>query len=85
MLPFLQWAGGHIINTNCSAVHTRQALCCKMSVEYDKFIESGRKYVVAQGQGRLGPNLGQGLPRPHSLGPAWLQTSTRSQVVLPRG
>ncbi|XP_070213434.1 beta-1,3-N-acetylglucosaminyltransferase radical fringe [Bos mutus] len=34
--------GGHVINTNCSAVHTRQALCCKMSVEYDKFIESGR-------------------------------------------
>ncbi|XP_048969788.1 beta-1,3-N-acetylglucosaminyltransferase radical fringe isoform X5 [Canis lupus dingo] len=37
-------AGGHVINTNCSAVHTRQALCCKMSVEYDKFIESGRKW-----------------------------------------
>ncbi|KAB0360664.1 hypothetical protein FD754_004820 [Muntiacus muntjak] len=36
--------GGHVINTNCSAVHTRQALCCKMSVEYDKFIESGRKW-----------------------------------------
>lgn len=39
--------GSHVINTNCSAVHTRQALCCKMAVEYDKFIESGRKYVVA--------------------------------------
>ncbi|XP_063149338.1 beta-1,3-N-acetylglucosaminyltransferase radical fringe isoform X2 [Candoia aspera] len=37
-------AGDHIINTNCSAVHTRQALCCKMSVEYDKFLESGRKW-----------------------------------------
>uniref|UniRef100_A0A8C5SXC7 Beta-1,3-N-acetylglucosaminyltransferase n=1 Tax=Laticauda laticaudata TaxID=8630 RepID=A0A8C5SXC7_LATLA len=37
-------AGDHIINTNCSAVHTRQALCCKMSVEYDKFIESGQKW-----------------------------------------
>ncbi|XP_004861062.1 beta-1,3-N-acetylglucosaminyltransferase radical fringe isoform X2 [Heterocephalus glaber] len=37
-------AGSHIINTNCSAVRTRQALCCKMSVEYDKFIESGRKW-----------------------------------------
>uniref|UniRef100_A0A8C9KVP5 RFNG O-fucosylpeptide 3-beta-N-acetylglucosaminyltransferase n=1 Tax=Panthera tigris altaica TaxID=74533 RepID=A0A8C9KVP5_PANTA len=36
--------GGHVINTNCSAVHTRQALCCKMAVEYDKFIESGRKW-----------------------------------------
>ncbi|GLD64227.1 beta-1,3-N-acetylglucosaminyltransferase radical fringe isoform X1, partial [Lates japonicus] len=32
--------GANIINTNCSAAHTRQALCCKMSVEYDKFIES---------------------------------------------
>nr|XP_020670273.1 beta-1,3-N-acetylglucosaminyltransferase radical fringe isoform X3 [Pogona vitticeps] len=37
-------AGDHVINTNCSAVHTRQALCCKMSVEYDKFLESGRKW-----------------------------------------
>uniref|UniRef100_A0A8C8S6U9 Beta-1,3-N-acetylglucosaminyltransferase n=1 Tax=Pelusios castaneus TaxID=367368 RepID=A0A8C8S6U9_9SAUR len=37
-------AGDHMINTNCSAVHTRQALCCKMSVEYDKFLESGRKW-----------------------------------------
>ncbi|XP_038598748.1 beta-1,3-N-acetylglucosaminyltransferase radical fringe [Tachyglossus aculeatus] len=37
-------AGDRVINTNCSAVHTRQALCCKMSVEYDKFIESGRKW-----------------------------------------
>ncbi|XP_005989124.1 beta-1,3-N-acetylglucosaminyltransferase radical fringe [Latimeria chalumnae] len=39
-----QEAGDHMINTNCSAVHTRQALCCKMSVEYDKFIESGKKW-----------------------------------------
>ncbi|XP_003217361.1 beta-1,3-N-acetylglucosaminyltransferase radical fringe [Anolis carolinensis] len=37
-------AGDRVINTNCSAVHTRQALCCKMSVEYDKFLESGRKW-----------------------------------------
>ncbi|XP_056673292.1 beta-1,3-N-acetylglucosaminyltransferase radical fringe isoform X1 [Monodelphis domestica] len=37
-------AGDHVINTNCSSMHTRQALCCKMSVEYDKFIESGRKW-----------------------------------------
>lgn len=35
--------GGNVINTNCSAAHTRQALCCKMSVEYDKFIESQKK------------------------------------------
>lgn len=37
-------AGDNIINTNCSAAHTRQALCCKMSVEYDKFIESQKKW-----------------------------------------
>ncbi|XP_019412043.1 PREDICTED: beta-1,3-N-acetylglucosaminyltransferase radical fringe, partial [Crocodylus porosus] len=37
-------AGDRVINTNCSAVHTRQALCCKMSVEYDKFLESGQKW-----------------------------------------
>nr|XP_031325261.1 beta-1,3-N-acetylglucosaminyltransferase radical fringe isoform X1 [Camelus dromedarius] len=40
----LDLRGSHVVNTNCSAVHTRQALCCKMSVEYDKFIESGRKW-----------------------------------------
>lgn len=39
-----QKAGLNIINTNCSAAHTRQALCCKMSVEYDKFIESQKKW-----------------------------------------
>ncbi|KAH0632004.1 hypothetical protein JD844_019987 [Phrynosoma platyrhinos] len=32
----------NVINTNCSAAHSRQALSCKMAVEYDKFIESGR-------------------------------------------
>ncbi|KAG8507567.1 Beta-1,3-N-acetylglucosaminyltransferase radical fringe [Galemys pyrenaicus] len=43
--PELQLQGGsHVVNTNCSAVRTRQALCCKMAVEYDKFIESGRKW-----------------------------------------
>ncbi|XP_041938653.1 LOW QUALITY PROTEIN: beta-1,3-N-acetylglucosaminyltransferase radical fringe [Alosa sapidissima] len=36
--------GLNMINTNCSAAHTRQALCCKMSVEYDKFIESQKKW-----------------------------------------
>ncbi|KAF6735113.1 Beta-1,3-N-acetylglucosaminyltransferase radical fringe [Oryzias melastigma] len=39
-----QRTGVNLINTNCSAAHTRQALCCKMSVEYDKFIESQRKW-----------------------------------------
>ncbi|XP_027029698.2 beta-1,3-N-acetylglucosaminyltransferase lunatic fringe [Tachysurus fulvidraco] len=36
--------GSHVINTNCSAAHSRQALSCKMAVEYDKFIESGKKW-----------------------------------------
>ncbi|XP_058013526.1 beta-1,3-N-acetylglucosaminyltransferase lunatic fringe [Ahaetulla prasina] len=35
---------GNVINTNCSSAHSRQALSCKMAVEYDKFIESGRKW-----------------------------------------
>ncbi|XP_005397931.1 PREDICTED: beta-1,3-N-acetylglucosaminyltransferase lunatic fringe [Chinchilla lanigera] len=35
---------GNVINTNCSAAHSRQALSCKMAVEYDHFIESGRKW-----------------------------------------
>lgn len=39
-----QRTGTNFINTNCSAAHTRQALCCKMSVEYDKFIESQKKW-----------------------------------------
>lgn len=54
--------GVNIINTNCSTAHTRQALCCKMSVEYDKFIESQKKwfchvdddnYVILPGLRRL--------------------------------
>ncbi|XP_023685761.1 beta-1,3-N-acetylglucosaminyltransferase lunatic fringe [Paramormyrops kingsleyae] len=39
-----QKIGDHAINTNCSAAHSRQALSCKMAVEYDKFIESGKKW-----------------------------------------
>ncbi|XP_032182742.1 beta-1,3-N-acetylglucosaminyltransferase lunatic fringe isoform X2 [Mustela erminea] len=35
---------GHVVNTNCSAAHSRQALSCKMAVEFDHFIESGRKW-----------------------------------------
>ncbi|XP_015234780.1 beta-1,3-N-acetylglucosaminyltransferase radical fringe [Cyprinodon tularosa] len=54
--------GTNIINTNCSAAHSRQALCCKMSVEYDRFIESHKKwfchvdddnYVILPGLRRL--------------------------------
>lgn len=29
---------GHLIQTNCSSSHNRQALCCKMSVELDTFV-----------------------------------------------
>lgn len=39
----LDHAGNRVINTNCSSAHSRQALSCKMAVEYDKFIESGKK------------------------------------------
>ncbi|XP_078273820.1 beta-1,3-N-acetylglucosaminyltransferase lunatic fringe-like isoform X2 [Rhinoraja longicauda] len=40
----LKKKSGHVVNTNCSAAHSRQALSCKMAVEYDKFIESGKKW-----------------------------------------
>uniref|UniRef100_A0A8D2ZEN9 O-fucosylpeptide 3-beta-N-acetylglucosaminyltransferase n=1 Tax=Scophthalmus maximus TaxID=52904 RepID=A0A8D2ZEN9_SCOMX len=36
--------GAHLINTNCSAAHSRQALSCKMALEYDVFIDSGKKW-----------------------------------------
>ena len=39
----LPLSAGHVVNTNCSAAHSRQALSCKMAVEYDRFIESGGK------------------------------------------
>lgn len=42
-ISFIVATGSHAINTNCSAAHSRQALSCKMAVEYDKFIESGKK------------------------------------------
>ncbi|CAI9728731.1 beta-1,3-N-acetylglucosaminyltransferase radical fringe-like [Octopus vulgaris] len=34
----------HMINTNCSALHNRQALCCKMAQEYDTFMESKKRW-----------------------------------------
>lgn len=34
---------GNVVLTNCSSAHSRQALSCKMAVEYDQFIESGKK------------------------------------------
>ncbi|XP_075869700.1 beta-1,3-N-acetylglucosaminyltransferase lunatic fringe-like [Nelusetta ayraudi] len=36
--------GAHLINTNCSAAHNRQALSCKMAQEYNAFIRSGKKW-----------------------------------------
>ncbi|CAB3363182.1 Hypothetical predicted protein [Cloeon dipterum] len=35
---------GHLINTNCSTSHNRKALCCKMSVEFDTFLRSDKKW-----------------------------------------
>ncbi|KAG9476875.1 hypothetical protein GDO78_002329 [Eleutherodactylus coqui] len=40
----LQQKTENVISTNCSAAHSRQALSCKMAVEYDKFIESNKKW-----------------------------------------
>uniref|UniRef100_A0A131XRV5 Putative fringe glycosyltransferase n=1 Tax=Ixodes ricinus TaxID=34613 RepID=A0A131XRV5_IXORI len=36
---------GHLVNTNCSATHNRKALCCKMSVELDFFLDSNKKWM----------------------------------------
>ncbi|KAM9770860.1 beta-1,3-N-acetylglucosaminyltransferase lunatic fringe-like [Menidia menidia] len=36
--------GPQLINTNCSAAHSRQALSCKMALEYDAFMNSGKKW-----------------------------------------
>ncbi|XP_074031454.1 fringe isoform X2 [Leptinotarsa decemlineata] len=35
---------GHMINTNCSSSHSRKALCCKMSVEFDTFLKTDKKW-----------------------------------------
>ncbi|XP_024945567.1 fringe glycosyltransferase isoform X2 [Cephus cinctus] len=43
--PYFQnQTNGHMINTKCSSSHNRRALCCKMSVEFDRFLASGRKW-----------------------------------------
>ncbi|XP_026826014.1 fringe glycosyltransferase isoform X2 [Ooceraea biroi] len=43
--PYFQnQTNGHMINTKCSSSHNRRALCCKMSVEFDTFLESGQKW-----------------------------------------
>ncbi|XP_014611767.1 PREDICTED: fringe glycosyltransferase [Polistes canadensis] len=43
--PYFQnQTNGHMIDTKCSSSHNRRALCCKMSVEFDRFLEAGRKW-----------------------------------------
>lgn len=43
--PYFQnQTNGHMINTKCSSSHNRRALCCKMSVEFDRFLDSGQKW-----------------------------------------
>ncbi|PVD38488.1 hypothetical protein C0Q70_01103 [Pomacea canaliculata] len=37
--------GGHLVNTNCSSSHNRQSLCCKMSVEYDAYLASKKRWM----------------------------------------
>ncbi|KAI5638531.1 fringe-like domain-containing protein [Phthorimaea operculella] len=39
-----QLTNGHLVNTNCSDTHQRKHLCCKTSVEYDTFMDSGKKW-----------------------------------------
>ncbi|XP_054270130.1 fringe glycosyltransferase [Macrosteles quadrilineatus] len=41
---FQQKTNGHMVNTNCSSSHNRKALCCKMSVEFDSFLNSDKKW-----------------------------------------
>ncbi|GLV41719.1 fringe [Carabus blaptoides fortunei] len=41
---FQEKTNGHMVNTNCSSSHNRKALCCKMSVELDTFLESDKKW-----------------------------------------
>lgn len=41
---FQRKTNGHMINTNCTSSHHRKALCCKMSVEFDTFINTNKKW-----------------------------------------
>lgn len=34
----------HVINTNCSNGHTRTALCCKMALEYDIYMNTDKRW-----------------------------------------
>lgn len=35
---------GHMINTHCPSFHQPKHLCCKTSIEYDHFLDSGKKW-----------------------------------------
>lgn len=35
---------GHVINTNCSSEHSRKALCCKMALEYDIYMNTNKRW-----------------------------------------
>ena len=35
---------GHVLNTNCSSEHTRRALCCKMALEYDIYMNTNKRW-----------------------------------------
>lgn len=41
---FQEKTHGHMINTKCSSSHNRKALCCKMSVEFDTFMDTDKKW-----------------------------------------
>lgn len=43
-MEFQMKTNGHMINTNCSSSHSRKALCCKMSVEFDTFLRTEKKW-----------------------------------------
>lgn len=34
----------HVINTNCSSLHNRKALCCKMAWEYDMYMNTDKRW-----------------------------------------
>ncbi|XP_009473458.1 PREDICTED: beta-1,3-N-acetylglucosaminyltransferase manic fringe [Nipponia nippon] len=36
--------GDHVVFTNCSAEHSHPALSCKMAIEFDTFLASGRRW-----------------------------------------
>ncbi|XP_071796822.1 beta-1,3-N-acetylglucosaminyltransferase radical fringe-like isoform X2 [Asterias amurensis] len=41
---YRQLLGDHLINTNCSSQHSRNALCCKVASMYDTFLKSGKRW-----------------------------------------